>query len=142
MTGTITAPEEQEPASGTSIDLPYRPESASQARKLVRTMLTEWSLDDLVDDAVLAASEMVTNAAKTGCHTAMTLQIIRTTAASVRILVTDGCRVLPVRIKAGSGDESGRGLELVHKLTHGCWGASLEPLGKIVHADLRVGGKP
>ncbi|MFF2950867.1 ATP-binding protein [Kitasatospora sp. NPDC057965] len=142
MTGTISALEEQEPTSGTSIDLPYRPESASQARELVRTMLAEWSLDDLVDDAVLVASEMVANSAKTGCHTAMTLQIIRTTAASVRILVTDGCRVLPVRIKAGSSDESGRGLELVAKLTHGRWGVSLEALGKTVHADLRVGGKP
>ncbi|WP_123553660.1 ATP-binding protein [Kitasatospora cineracea] len=142
MTGTIIALGEQGPASGASIELPYRPESASQARQLVRMVLAEWSLDDLVDDAVLVASEMVTNSAKTGCHTAMTFQIIRTTAASVRILVTDGCRVLPVRIKAGSGDESGRGLELVHKLTHGRWGASLEPLGKTVHADLRVGGKP
>ncbi|MFF4345516.1 ATP-binding protein [Kitasatospora sp. NPDC001540] len=142
MTGTISALEEQEPASGTSIDLPYRPESASQARRLVRGTLADWSLEELVDDAVLVVSEMVTNAAKTGCHKTMTLQIVRTTAASVRILVTDGCRVLPVRIKAGSSDESGRGLELVHKLTHGRWGACLEPLGKTVHADLRIGGKP
>ncbi|MFG2825052.1 ATP-binding protein [Kitasatospora sp. NPDC048365] len=123
------------------VDLPYRPQSAAQARNAVRRALLGWGLDDLVDDGALVVSELVANAAKTGCHQEMALRITRSTAASVRIAVTDGSRALPVRIKAaGASAESGRGIDLVHRLTRGHWGVEVETFGKTVHADLRRGG--
>ncbi|MGW4648115.1 ATP-binding protein [Kitasatospora sp. NPDC004289] len=125
-----------------SAGLPYEPRSASLARQLVRVTLTCWGVDGLVDDALLVVSELVGNAVKTGCQLEMTVRVIRLTAVSVRVSVTDGCRVLPVRIEADGGEESGRGVDLVHMLTQGRWGVVPEAFGKTVHADLWVGRKP
>ncbi|MGW4898424.1 ATP-binding protein [Kitasatospora sp. NPDC004240] len=116
---------------------PYAPRSASAARRLVRTALPAWGLEDLVEAGELIVSELVGNAVRTGCRR-MTVTVERVTERCVRISVRDGSRALPCLIEAGSSAESGRGLALVHRLTGGHWGASLESLGKTVHADLRV----
>ncbi|MBV6696963.1 ATP-binding protein [Kitasatospora aureofaciens] len=136
-TATAPAPTVEKPSVA---HLPYRPESASAARRLVRGKLAEWGLDELIDDAELIISELVANAAKTGCFLRMTVEITRITAGAVRISVTDGSRVLPVLMDAGLAAEGGRGLALVHRLTKGQWGVTLETLGKTVHADLRMRG--
>ncbi|MER7669775.1 ATP-binding protein [Kitasatospora sp. NPDC096128] len=133
-TATAPAPTIKKPSIA---HLPYRPESASAARRLVRDKLAEWELDNLIDDAQLIVSELVGNASKTGCLLRMTVEVTRITATAVRISVTDGSRVLPVLIDAGLKAEGGRGLALVHQLTRGQWGTTLEPLGKTVHAELR-----
>ncbi|MGW2545495.1 ATP-binding protein [Kitasatospora sp. NPDC001574] len=119
-------------------DLPYRPESARAARTTVRTALTDWRLHGLLDDALLIVSELVTNAAKTGCRLEMRVEITRITATNVRIAVTDGSHSMPARFDAGPTAEGGRGLDLVHKLTGGQWGVTLLVDGKTVHADLRL----
>ncbi|MFF7991698.1 ATP-binding protein [Kitasatospora xanthocidica] len=121
------------------VHLPYQPDSASAARRLVREKLTAWGLEALLDDAVLIVSELVTNAVKTGCRRRMTVRIDRIDTASVRISVTDGSRVPPVLLEAGEDDECHRGLALVNRLTRGQWGIAIEALGKTVHADLRAG---
>ncbi|WP_344640687.1 ATP-binding protein [Kitasatospora cystarginea] len=136
-TATAPAPVTEKPSVA---HLPYRPESASAARRLIRDKLAEWGLDELIDDAQLIASELVGNAAKTGCLLRMTFEVTRITATAVRISVTDGSRVLPVLIDASLSAEGGRGLALVHQLTKGRWGSTLEPLGKTVHADLQMRG--
>ncbi len=56
----------------------------------------------------------------------------------VRLLVVDGSGAMPVMIEAESDATSGRGLAIVHRLTHGRWGVTLLPFGKIVHADLVI----
>ncbi|MFI5534122.1 ATP-binding protein [Kitasatospora sp. NPDC051853] len=142
MTGEVAVLEPKAALAEVSAELPYEPGSAVRARHLVRATLTGWGLDSLVDDALLVISELVSNAVKTGCRLEMTVRIIRLTAVSVRVSVTDGCRVLPVRIEADDSEESGRGVDLVHQLTEGRWGAAVESFGKTVHADLRVGRKP
>ncbi|MFJ6140183.1 hypothetical protein [Kitasatospora sp. NPDC092286] len=50
----------------------------------------------------------------------------------------DGSPELPVLLSAGEDQECRRGLALVHELTGGRWGTTLEPWGKSVHADLPV----
>ncbi len=105
---------------------------------MVRQALTEWRIPELVEDAVLITTELVSNAAKTGCKRHMTVSITRITQQTVRISVRDGSRALPCLILDAGKSEGGRGLALVHRLTGGQWGAQLEPLGKIVHADLRT----
>ncbi|MEU4115835.1 ATP-binding protein [Kitasatospora sp. NPDC028055] len=122
--------------------LPYHPKSASLARGLVRNALIGWGLGGLVEDALLIVSELVGNAAKTGCQLKMRVTITLITDTSVRIEVTDGSRAMPVRIDAGPDALGGRGLDLVHKLTRGHWGATLLVNGKTLHADLKLGSTP
>ncbi|MFF2077573.1 ATP-binding protein [Kitasatospora sp. NPDC058162] len=126
--GRLTAP--------ATICLPYRPESVGIARSFVRTKLREWGLDDLVDDAVVIVSELATNAVETCCRTRMLVGIRRPTDRTLRILVGDGSRSMPVMVQAGPDATSGRGLAMVHRLTRGRWGVTPLPFGKVVHADL------
>ncbi|MFE2726103.1 ATP-binding protein [Kitasatospora sp. NPDC059327] len=116
--------------------MPYRPESVGLARRLVREVLTGWGLLHLIDTAALVTSELVTNAAKTGCHRHMTVTVTLIADATVRISVRDGSRCLPVLLRASDDDECHRGLALVHQLTGGRWGVTVEPFGKVVHADV------
>jgi len=117
--------------------LPCRPESAGDARRMVRAKLAEWGMDGLADDAALIISELAANAAGTGCRR-MQVTIRRPSPTTVRLGVYDGSRSMPCMIVTGvDGDaESGRGLALVHALTHGRWGAIPAPLGKTVWAEL------
>jgi hypothetical protein len=118
--------------------LPYEPHSAADARHLLRTTLLGWELEDLVEAGELIVSELAGNAAKTGCRRRMMVTVERITYRCVRISVRGSSRVLPCLIDAGPAAESGRGLALVHHLTGGQWGATAEPFGKTVHADLRA----
>ncbi|GAA2156961.1 hypothetical protein GCM10009760_58550 [Kitasatospora kazusensis] len=137
MTTTVEAPTRAPVADIARALLPYEPQSALAARRLVRTALRGWGLGDLVEAGELIVSELAGNAAKTGCRRRMTVAVERIADRCVRISVRDGSRILPCLIDAGPAAESGRGLALVHHLTGGQWGADPEPYGKTVHADLR-----
>ncbi|MFG3225441.1 ATP-binding protein [Kitasatospora sp. NPDC048194] len=121
-----------------SLVLPYEPESAGQARRFVRETLAAWGLAQLVDAAELITSELATNAVKTGCQRRMTVGVQLISPANVRITVRDGSCAAPVLIQASPDEECHRGLALVNLLTGGRWGVNLEPLGKVVYADLAV----
>ncbi|MFD5433762.1 ATP-binding protein [Kitasatospora sp. NPDC127067] len=138
MTTTVETPARPPAANSVRALLSYAPQSASAARRLVRTTLRAWGLDDLVEAGELVVSELAGNAAKTGCQRKMTVAVERITDRCVRISVRDGSRALPCLIDAGLAAVSGRGMALVHHLTGGHWGVTLEPLGKTVHADLRT----
>ncbi|MFE7491767.1 ATP-binding protein, partial [Kitasatospora sp. NPDC057541] len=121
-----------------TLRLPYSPASAGTARLLVRAKLTEWKLPQLIDDAELIMSELVGNAARTGCQTSMMVGIRRASSDTVRLLVADGSAILPVLIDAGPDAESGRGLFLVDRLTRQRWGVTPWPHGNVVHATLSM----
>ncbi|WP_316526164.1 ATP-binding protein [Kitasatospora brasiliensis] len=131
--GDSTPRQDIEPAT---IRLPYQAESVGAARRFVVAKLREWGLDGLVDDAALIVSELATNAVKTGCLTRMVVAVRRPSDRTIRILVGDGSRVIPVLVKAAPGAVSGRGLAMIHQLTNGRWGVTPLPFGKVVHADL------
>ncbi|MFC5664611.1 ATP-binding protein [Kitasatospora misakiensis] len=118
--------------------LPYLPESAGRARRFLRETLTEWGLGQLVEAAEVVAGELVTNASKTGCQQQMAVAVRLISPTVARISVRDGSCALPVLIRASPDEECHRGLALVDHLTGGRWGASVEPLGKVVHADLAI----
>jgi hypothetical protein len=139
-TGEASAPAAGRLSTPATVCLPYQPESAGAARRFVRTKLREWGLDDLVDDASLIVSELTTNSVETCCQTRMLVGVRRPTERIVRILVGDGSRSMPVMVQAGPDATSGRGLAMVHRLTHGRWGVTLLPFGKVVHADLATAG--
>ncbi|MFE3998752.1 SpoIIE family protein phosphatase [Nocardioides sp. YIM B13467] len=98
------------------------PTSVSEARRFARTVLAEWGLEDLLDDAVLLTSELVTNAV-THAGTPMTVAVVRE-EDRLRIDVVDQhpTRVLPVGANAHPGaGEHGRGLLITSALAT-AWG--------------------
>lgn len=90
-------------------------EGAGQARDVVRTTFLRWNLSVLVDDALLAVSELVTNAFKHG-RPPVQLRLCQT-EGRVRIDVSDTRPATasvdwPLLVSQDS-DESGRGRGIV-----------------------------
>ncbi|MYX27228.1 ATP-binding protein [Streptomyces sp. SID8381] len=121
---------------GYSETLPGLEESAEVARKLVRTALAAWHLEELTDTAILLVSELVANAVKHTNSRVVRVVVSRPSERFVRIGVVDKARVLPELVKPG--DElltGGRGLLLVDALAER-WGSDLYRWGKQVWVEL------
>lgn len=104
------------------------------ARRFVAEQCQEWGCGDVVEDAQLVVSELVTNALIHG-HSRCELRAGLSDAA-LRLQVVDGGAGMPEPQVAGEGDEHGRGLLLVSALC-AAWGVEALPAGgKIVWAEL------
>jgi len=90
------------------------PAQVGQARRLVRESLAQWGLDHYIDYTVLIISELVTNALRHGAGT-ISIRLSRA-GHDLRIEVHDHGAGRPVRRHAGTGDEGGRGLEVIDGL--------------------------
>ena len=90
------------------------PAQVGHARLLVHESLARWGLDDYIDYTVLIASELVTNALRHGAGT-ISIQLSRA-RHELRIEVHDQGAGRPVRRHPGTGDEGGRGLEVIDGL--------------------------
>ncbi|PWI43877.1 ATP-binding SpoIIE family protein phosphatase [Streptomyces sp. ICBB 8177] len=108
------------------------PQTAGRARRLVRRALRRWELDDLADSVELLVSEVVTNAVRYAGRP-ITLRLLRTDV--LRCEVGDDAPQLPRMRHAGTQDENGRGLFLVHRLAQR-WGATRLSAGKVVWFEL------
>lgn len=124
-------------------------QAASQARRLLRTVITTWGLRVDADVAVLLASELVTNAvlhADGGAvphgEGAITMRV-RCARGELRVEVHDWSRSLPAPVPPDAGDdaESGRGLMLVVALAAE-WGFDRTPGGKVVYFTLPFEAAP
>ncbi|MDC0766229.1 SpoIIE family protein phosphatase [Streptomyces sp. HD] len=129
--------------------LPGSPLSPGSARSLVRSALTEWATsglpgaeclsDRLIDDAVVAVSELVTNAVvHAGTDVELTCRLEEDTGA----LLVEVLDHHPSRAPRGGEVESpyetpeyGRGLRLVSRLAES-WGVTYRTGAKIVWARL------
>ncbi|MFF9123073.1 ATP-binding protein [Streptomyces sp. NPDC014889] len=121
---------------GYSETLPALEESAAAARKLVRTALAAWYLEDLEDTAILVVSELVANAVKHTKSRLIRVVISRPNERFVRVGVVDKARVMPELPKPDEDlPTSGRGLLLVDALAE-CWGTDPHRWGKQVWAEL------
>jgi anti-sigma regulatory factor (Ser/Thr protein kinase) len=117
------------------------PESVRAARDFTAMTLRDWKLDDLVDEAVIVASELVTNAIRHGTrctvsavNTAMVHLAWQRQADKIICVVTDSSDQPPVLEDADMASESGRGLQVVHALA-AAWGwAMLGTCQKVVWA--------
>ncbi|MCU1346243.1 MAG: response regulator receiver [Acidimicrobiia bacterium] len=104
--------------------------SPSVARRFVQETLGRWNCPDLLDTVELLVSELVTNSylhAGTNAHIAVILH-----RDSVRVEVADASAAPPEPRNPAAVERSGRGLQLVNKLTS-AWG--VDPLpegGKVV----------
>ncbi|MFF0629917.1 ATP-binding protein [Streptomyces sp. NPDC004296] len=130
---------------GYSTSLACIPQSAALARMAARTTLTCWAMpDDLVEDAALVASELVTNAVKHANPILLPrdepvqcrLSIERPRPDTVRMTVSDPSGRRPVQRPVQEDEETGRGLVVVAALSVD-WGVVQQVGGKSVWALLR-----
>ncbi|MFJ4624730.1 SpoIIE family protein phosphatase [Streptomyces sp. NPDC088812] len=119
--------------------------SVATARSFVRDTLQGWGFADIVDDAVVLTSELVTNAVvHAGTHADV---LCLRTDAGVRIEVADRYpeREVPLQgspASMGSPDrEGGRGLQLCAAIA-GRWGVEYTPTHKNVWFQLDVPERP
>ncbi|MFI9207610.1 ATP-binding protein [Streptomyces sp. NPDC053253] len=120
--------------------LPREARSAAAARRLVRTALTLWGLDPLIEDASLVITELVSNAVEHSRLQAIRVTVSRPSAREVRVGVVDRSRTVPILGAESDGDQiRGRGLFLVDTLAER-WGTELYRWGKQVWAELKDEG--
>ena len=113
--------------------LPGDPQAPSAARSYVAQQLAAGTVPQglRLDDVVLVASELVTNAVRAGAHWVhVTLQ---TSRGRLDLRVEDDAPGLPVLARADEEALSGRGLGIVDQLTD-AWAITPRATGKTVTA--------
>ncbi|RZQ60678.1 ATP-binding protein [Amycolatopsis suaedae] len=115
-----------------ALRLPEAETGLALARRFTRETLRGWRLDDVVPDAELAVSELVSNAL---CHAHGEPRLrLSLTGRGVLVEVDDNSPVRPV-VRTGGGD-GGWGLRMISRLSLG-WGATPLPHGgKTVWCEL------
>ncbi|MFJ1600213.1 ATP-binding protein [Streptomyces sp. NPDC088261] len=135
---TVTATPSPTGHPGYSQPLPRQPESAAVARRLVRTALAAWGLEDQIDDATAVITELVSNAVDHGRLSSIRVIVSRPTENWIRLGVVDRSKAIPMMRTDSNGDQiRGRGLVIVNSLTER-WGTDLYPWGKQVWGEMRV----
>jgi anti-sigma regulatory factor (Ser/Thr protein kinase) len=116
------------------------PAAVTEARGLVRCILSSWKLEHLADSAESVVAELVANSVtatqEAGLDTPVRLTLLAG-SESVLVVVWDGVADPPARSDAGDDAEHGRGLLLVEAFSAE-WNWTLIPPehggGKIVRA--------
>lgn len=104
-----------------------------QARALIRAELSELSLSsDLVDDAVLMVSELITNAFMYGDGPYELVLLVD--AKEIMCVVVDSSPLLPAPAPPDLAAEHGRGLRIIARLSDGFYGC--HPQRYATHPDL------
>jgi anti-sigma regulatory factor (Ser/Thr protein kinase) len=130
----VRVPEAMATATLVSADLPADVTAPGRARRIVAASLASRGLDDLLEPAVLLASEVVTNAVvHGGGHARIGVEH---DLGRIRVTVTDASNSPPRRLDLGLDATSGRGVQLLDELATR-WGVEPhEPNGKTVWFEL------
>ncbi|WP_028803772.1 ATP-binding SpoIIE family protein phosphatase [Streptomyces sp. 142MFCol3.1] len=116
--------------------LPAADDTAARARTLALSLLRRWRVGDQArDSALLVISELVTNAVLFGTGP-VTVRLVKA-GGRLTCEVGDTGNGRPRLRRSGALDDSGRGLQVVHKLT-ARWGVRWTETGKAVWAELDV----
>ena len=113
--------------------LPRTDRSARASRQLAQSALGGWCDDDVVADAELLISELVTNGVRHG-HSDVDVRIA-VGASSVRVEVADHSPALPVLRTPTLNDPGGRGMRIVDEMA-ARWGVHQRRTGKYVWFEL------
>lgn len=115
--------------------------SVRHIRRIVRSLLAEWELAELVDAVELGVTELVTNVVRHVPDRRCEVVVLRTAEAGVRVEVADGAPELPrVTADLPLEGESGRGLLLLDAVADK-WGVGGRPgEGKTVWFECRLNG--
>ncbi len=109
--------------------LPPTDYSPARGRRFVRDVLLSCALPELVDTAVLLASELITNAVLHGrSEVELTVEITR---AGVKVSAADLNSRMPVMQSTDSLALDGRGIAIVNLLANQ-WGVTATEEGKVV----------
>jgi anti-sigma regulatory factor (Ser/Thr protein kinase) len=108
------------------------PQSAGEARTLLRNALAAWGAPLLYDSGSLILTEMISNALR---HEKSITVEFSYRPGHLHLEVTDSSTDLPERQSPGDDEENGRGLLLISALTTE-WGFRPAPGGKTVYAML------
>jgi anti-sigma regulatory factor (Ser/Thr protein kinase) len=111
--------------------LPGELTAAREARSLVAEPLEKWDLASMVEATQLLASELVTNAIRYA-DGPVTLRLIKERTLVCEVI--DNSSALPRLRQAARDDESGRGLQIVSRLSSR-WGARRTVTGKVVWCE-------
>lgn len=134
-TNNASTSDEQQPDIAVSdryrFPLPPHPVAAEQARILVRLTLAQWSISDIADNALVAATELVANALKLGDVFHLMLSC---PDGNVLIEVSDNSGASPERQCQSIGRVDGRGLLLVEACSKDCGWRQEQSGGKTVWA--------
>lgn len=108
------APVPLDPLPMDRLRLGPRLDAAARSRTYVRTALLAWGLEDLLDPVLLLTSEIVSNAL---LHAGTDMTVcVQQDGPGVRVEVTDGSGVPPVRRRMSSSATTGRGVQLLDSL--------------------------
>jgi PAS domain S-box-containing protein len=119
-----------------ALEVPAEPSAVKQGRSFTQSTLREWALpEDLIPDATLIVSELLTNAVVHG-HEPVRLRL-RKTPEELTIEVDDGSSAMPRKLQAGPGDLHGRGLAIVAELG-ARWAARPDGYGKTVWTTIPI----
>ncbi|MFI1655586.1 ATP-binding protein [Streptomyces sp. NPDC020472] len=110
------------------------PESVPEARGLVRSALQTWGMERLAPEALVAVSELATNAVIHSGGSEIEVRVCRTKPGRVRVEVADSSNAAPRLADPQPNAESGRGLMLVNALADQ-WGTENSEAGKRVWAE-------
>lgn len=118
------------------IGLAGDPTSAREARAFVRMALHARVSETILHDALLLASEMVSNVIRhAGTPLTLCVEIHR---GYLRMTVTDGAQPFESGIDSESAErESGRGIGIIASLSRR-WGVGATPIGKAIWAELET----
>lgn len=109
-------------------------------RAIIRVLLSAWGLQgSVVDDALLLASELVSNAVEHAQGEASLELEVQLADGWLRLALSDGSSIMPVVREVQHEGERGRGMQLVADVAER-WGHEERKGGKRVWFDLRADG--
>lgn len=120
---------------GATTHLASVPESAAEARRFVRDLLTSWDCADPDDVALLLTSEVVSNAIRHAASEEGIDLVVDVAGDVLRVEVHDTGDGEPVMGEPEVGAVGGRGLLLLDALARR-WGAVRKAGGKVVWFEL------
>lgn len=117
----------------TSLELPPDRAAAAKARHFVGETMQAWNFDEVIPDAELLVSELVTNAV---LHARSTSRVtIERNGNTLRVSVFDTSLTRPRLRNYGPEAVTGRGLLLVDRIARR-WGVEQLPTGKTVWFEI------